>query len=231
MQDFLYVKVLLYAYPKLSMLEEAISSGAEVKALLSFRAQCDAFTLAEKIADDILMARRLGALREMLDEALEECTEEERFLFEYKYFRRRSELCGRFAEKRSLACSKRNYFRKQNAAFRKMTALLLCRGYTKERFILEFGGFSPFRRVYRALKKGRERLLVAKRRRSGLVFAQNSSEPERGAGLLPLRTRATIAINANPAAQITITCRAEGKEEGSSSGGGSAVSLPDADCK
>ncbi len=173
MERYTYVKVLLYAYPKLDALAEAVAGGAEVKALLSFRMPADACRLAEKIAEEVVSAKRLSCLKSELEELWEGFSEEELFLLEYKYFRRKGELSGRFAG-RTLPFSERSYFRMQNALLQKVAARLIARGWTERRFFAEFGGFAPFVRVYRALKEGRERAVVFKRRRRELVFGQNS---------------------------------------------------------
>ena len=225
MKEYLYVKLLLYAYPKLELLEESAESSAEIKAALSFRTQCDAFTAAVKVADEILMAQKLRALREALDGVVSECTEGERFLLEYRYFRRKAELLGRFAEERPVCCTRRTYFRLQSYLLSKVAALLARRGYTRERIIADFGGYPPFRRVYRALKEGRERAVVFKRKRQGLDLCQNSSA-EAARGFLPRRTSATTARIASAAAQIATICTAEGAEE-TSAGGGSSEAPPE----
>ena len=54
----IYVKVLLYAFPKMKELASAISAGAEVKATLSFRALGDTFAVAESVANEVL--REIG---------------------------------------------------------------------------------------------------------------------------------------------------------------------------
>lgn len=205
MERFLYVKLLLYAFPRLERLEDSLRCSAENKALLSFRAQCDTFTLAAKIADMFLMADALCRLRGALSFAVNECTEEEKFLLEYKYFRRKKEL-SEFAGKR-LLCSRRTYFRHQSAVLSKMAALLARQGYTQREVVREFGGYPPFRKVYRALKEGAERRVVFARTEGAILFAQNSSA---GEGFLPLSTKKAIAAGTSTAAQIAAICSAEG---------------------
>lgn len=216
MQEYLYVKVYLYAYPRLQALEEGISACVENKALLSFRGGTDALVLMERLAEEIAAAKRLALLRAALGGVLERLCDEERFLLEYKYFRRKEELSksdGVFA------FSERSYFRKQNALLGKVAAALIRLGYTERDFYAQFGGFAPFMRVLRALKEGKERRLVWKRKRRGVEFQKSSAGA--GAGRFPLRTMAAIAATASPAAQITTICNAEGEEPVSSGGGAS----------
>ena len=224
MKEYLYVKLLLYAYPKLEVLEDAERSSAEIAAALSFHARCDAYTSAVKVADRVLMARRLGLLCDTLEEIISACTEEERFLLEYKYFRRKAELAAEPAEKRLLGYSKRTYFRLQQNLLSKVAAMLRRRGYTRERVAEEFGEYPPFRRVYRALREGRERAVIKKRREGALEFTQNSSA---GAGrFFPLKTNAITASTASAAAQMATICTGVSEGEAGSSvseGGGSGV--------
>lgn len=223
MKDHLYVKLLLYAYPRLAVLEEAARSSAEIKAALSFRAQCDAFTAAVRVADEILIAERLRALKEALDGVVEECSGEERFLLEYKYFRRKAELAAAFAEMQPVCYSRRTYFRLQENLLSKIAAMLLRRGYDREQVAAQFGEYPPFRRVYRALKEGRECAVLRKRKRQELRFPdQNSSET--ACGRFPRMTSAPMASTARQAAQMAMICTADGAEDGSSDGGGSSAS-------
>ncbi len=218
MEQYLYVKVLLYAYPKLPMLEEATRSGAEVQAALSFRAYGDAAALAEKIMEEILYANKLHLLALALDEAVGECGETEQFLLEYKYFRRKAVLRDRFSGM-EIASSERNYYRLQNALLSKMAGLLARRGYTEKRFFEEFGAFAPFMRVYRALKAGKERAVVRKRTKQEIAFRRQNSSAAEDLGRLPRRTKTAIATSANTAAQITAIWTGEGADEGAPSDG------------
>lgn len=218
MEKLNYVKVYLYAYPKLGALADAVSDGAEVKALLSFRSQEDALALAERIAGEIACAGRLRMLKQDLDGALAGCSEREKYLLEYKYFRRKSELAGKFRGV-VLDCSERSYFRMQNAVLGKVASLLLAKGRNFENFLFEFSDFRPFMRVFKALSEGQERKIVFKRRSRGLTFSggrekgQNSSCGE--GAFLPRSTNTAIARKAAHAAQITAICTGESGLSGS----------------
>lgn len=216
MGDYDYVKVLLYAYPKLDMLAEAIASGAETKAFLSFRAT-DTLNCAEKISQGILQSRILRKLANDMEDAFSRLSEEERYLLEYKYFRRKSELCGRFAET-SFSGSEREYFRRQNALLKKVACLLIARGVTEETFFRDLGDIPPFPRVYRAVREGRERMVIPKRKTQEIRF-QNSGSC--GAVFLPRRTNTAMTTTAAIARDATIICKAETFAVSSGSGTGS----------
>lgn len=220
MARYIYEKVLLYAYPKMGELAEAISAGVEVKAALSFREAGDPFALAERIADEILRRRKLLAAEKMLDETLSGLGEEELFLLEYKYFRRKKNLRGKFAG-RTVECSERSYFRRQNALLSRVSQLLAARGWSEERFLEEFGDNDVLMRLFRALEEGRERALVAKRAHRGIRFRPQNSGASSGAGdgFLPRRINTASNAAATHKRQITAICAGE-----SPSGAGSAGS-------
>lgn len=212
--NFLYVKTYLYLYPHMKTLEEDLARSVELKAALSYRMRGDAFTLATRIADELFLKERIIGLRETLEKIMDALTDGERELLKYKYFRKRG-----IAEKPTIiACSERQYFRLQQQLISKIRARLMASGYNEADFFSRFGDYLPFKRVYHALEEGRAQEVIGKRSRRPLVFCQNSSA---GAGRLPRRTSAAIAMSATPTAQITITCLAEGAEV---AGAGGAVS-------
>ena len=159
-----YAKVVLYAYPYLPALSDAVGVGAVNKAMLSFRSSEDALGTAERIAEELAVKFRLMRLNEAVDAALAGMSEEELFLLEYKYFRRRRVLRERFA-----ACrpdwSERTYYRRQNAVLRKFAAALVAQGWPERAYFSAFSSFPPFSRVYDAISAGREGAVVGKRSR------------------------------------------------------------------
>ena len=166
---FDYVKVLLYAYPKLRDIIAAVSVGVENKAMLSYKSYDGALEVAERIADEILLKKNLSDAAETLENMLRSLTREEVFFLEYKYFRRKKILREKFGGFVP-SCSQRSYFRKQELLLRKVASLLLLHGWTQERFFEAFGNFSFFMRLYRALIKGKERTLCSKREERGITF-------------------------------------------------------------
>lgn len=94
MNGYDHVRALLYAYPMAEMLARAVRDGAKVRAALSFRNQRDTLSVMESIAADMEYADRLLHWKEQLERAISYCGEEERFLLEYKYFRRGKHLDG-----------------------------------------------------------------------------------------------------------------------------------------
>ena len=77
-----YVKVILYAYPKLDEIAEATERSGENKAALSYRAPGDTFAVALSVAEEFILAERIRALKTTVDEMLSGLNGEERFLLE-----------------------------------------------------------------------------------------------------------------------------------------------------
>ena len=201
-----YAKVILYAYPRLEEMAEAVGIGAENKAYLSFRSKESALALAEKIAEELAVKSRLLRLKEAADAVVAACTEEERFLLEHKYFRRKELLGGRFAGMR-LGCSERNYFRLQAALLKKAAAHFAAHGWTEEGFLRAFGSFSPFRHALAALSEGREKGFRRGKSAVCAAKAQNSEErSSRPAERLPRKTSTATATAAAQRMQMTAIC-------------------------
>ena len=174
MQGYEYEKLILYSYPHLEAIAEAMEQAARNKALLSVRSSEDTLSLLERISEDALTAQELRALRAETEKILLALNEEELYLLEYKYFRRRRVLRDRFADY-ELTLSERSYFRRQNELLRKISFHLRTCGVTKENFFARFGHFSPFMRVYRALERGLDVKLAERRKKCGLVFRRQKS--------------------------------------------------------
>lgn len=197
-----FVKVLLYAYPRLRELAESVSAAVENKALLSFRSYGNALDCAEKIVEEIILGRNLESAADAVDKALKNLSEEELYFLEYKYFRRKRVLGERFGGFQS-ACSERSYYRKQAGLLKRIAFLLAALGWTEQRFFEAFGA-SFFMKLYRALEAGREQTITAKRTVGGLSFQKStcSSECAMG-GFLPRSTKNATAMHDAHTMQMT----------------------------
>lgn len=204
--DCLYVKVLLYAYPRLREVSEAVSAGVENKAALSFRSTLSALDTAERIAEEIFLRKNLDCVTDAIERALSMLSEEEMFCLEYKYFRRKRILGVRFAGYSPLG-SERSYYRKQAELLKKICFRLAAAGWTETRFFEAFGEFPYFMKVYRALQAGRESAVTVKRGRRGFSF-QTSVPPSEGGrgGFLPRSTKNATATASAQKMQITAIC-------------------------
>ena len=160
-----YQKVLLYAYPKLGRVAEDIGQIVEAKARASVMGRESALACAEKLIGYNFLRGQLLFLKDALDGLLANLTREERFLLEYKYFRRKKELAA-YADLR-LSCSERTYFRRQQRLARTVNAELVRRGLTEEWFFEAFSGVSFFMSALDSVRRAEGRL-VDKRTRSGV---------------------------------------------------------------
>ena len=137
-----YQKVLLYAYPKLERMAEDIGQIVLAKARASVMGRETALACAEKLIRYNFLRGQILFLKDELDGMLSCFSREERFLLEYKYFRRKKELAA-FSDVR-LSCSERTYFRRQQRLARAVNAELVRRGLTEEWFFEAFSGVSFF---------------------------------------------------------------------------------------
>ncbi len=199
----LFVKVFLYAYPRMRALAEAVSAAVENKAVLSFRSMDSALTAAEKIVDEMLLQRNIDGAADCVERVLKTLSDEELFFLEYKYFRRKRLLKEQFTQF-SPFCSERNYYRKQAALLRKITFLLAAQGWTEQRFFEAFGEFPFFMKMYRLLSGGKEQRMTAKRNRTELKFQKSVCSSEcRTGGFLPRSTKNATAMAAAHTTQMT----------------------------
>lgn len=225
-------KVILYAYPHLGALAEASQVAAENKARLSFRARMDTLREMELVANELAVRVHLLRLERAVEEFVCTCSREERFLLEYRYFRRKKELVsyGEFA----VPWSERTYYRRQSALLKKAAAFFSANGWSEEEFLDVFSDYQPFMRLRRSILSGRESAVVARREKRGLVFSvqnpscvRQKSFCSRG-GRLPRSRITATAIAATQARTITTICNAFA--EPSSVSGGVCPS-PDTFCK
>lgn len=227
MNGYDYVRALLYAYPKMEMLAEAVRTGARVRAGLSFRAPRDTLSVMESIAADMQYADRLLVWKEQLERVLRLLGEEELFLLEYKYFRRRRKLI--VMEEAAFPLSERSYFRRQRELLEKLSVELNKRGYGREEFFCDFEGFSPLMRICSALGQGLERRLVERRNGGRMRFKddQNSSASGGEGERFPRRMKNAMAATAAMPTESAAICQPEGLSDSAGSGVGVSSAGPE----
>ena len=197
-------KAVLYVYPMMKKLAEATRVGARNKALLSYRSRCDALHDLEAVAQEVLLAQRLDDLSELIDALLEQLNQEELFLLEYRYFRRRKALAQLGSD---IACSERNYFRKQERLAKKVASYLFARGITTEYFFTAFKSCTCLMKVYNAVANGAEKKICARREQREITF--HGSNCSGGEDLLPRATNTAITSTATAVSVINTIWTAE----------------------
>lgn len=199
-----FVKAILYVYPAMGALADAARTAAENKALLSYRSRFDAMHDLEAVAEEVFLGERLDSLKNLTDRVLTRLSEEERFLLEYRYFRRKKML-ARFGQE--LFCSERNYFRKQERLLRKIAAQLSLNGVTEEYFLKAFEKSVCLMKVYKAIVSGGELKICARREKRTLRF--HGSKFSDGADFLPCATNTATTMTATAASVIKTIWTAE----------------------
>lgn len=192
-------KAILYVYPMLGELAEASRVGARNKALLSYRSKSDAMSDLEAVAEEVLLSRRLEELQTVVDGFLSRLSKEELLLLEYRYFRRKKVLATFGGE---IDCSERNYFRRQERLLKKACSYFAVKGVTEEYFLEAFKNSVCLMRVYRAILKGWELKICA--RRTGRPIHFHGSKFSGGAAFLPCATN-TATISTATAASVIKT--------------------------
>lgn len=160
-----YQKVLLYAYPKLGRMAEDIGQIVRAGAVASCFGKESALACAERLMGYNFLREQLLFLKGELDGICAALDREERFLLEYKYFRRRKELVS-YADLR-LNCSERTYFRRQQRLSRTVNAEFVRRGLTEAWFFEAFSGVPFFLSALESVRRS-EGEFVDKRTRSGV---------------------------------------------------------------
>ncbi len=162
-----YQKILLYLYPKLGGLircaeeivrAKAVASGTDVRT-----EQC-----IEKIIEYIRFRDELVVLSEKMDKIFATLGTEERYLLEYKYFRRKSRLEGEFAGV-CVSCSERTYFRRQARLASKLNGLFVRSGLDEGWFMRSLGAFPYIQDALAKLGGCGEGAFADKRAKSALA--------------------------------------------------------------
>ncbi len=132
-----YQTVILLVYPRLERLIFDIGQMAEAKAYASYNGRETAEKCVEKILEYMHVRDCFAALQGMTEDILAELTREERYLLEYKYFRRRRMLDGEFADIRMPYCE-RTYYRRQRRLAGRLNSLFLQHGADETWFLRLF---------------------------------------------------------------------------------------------
>ena len=148
-----YQAALLYVYPKMARIEEHIGQLVEAKARASYAGKESAEACAEKMINYLCAKDCIAFARTALEEILSGLSREERYLLEYKYFRRRKVLEGEFA---GLCCpfAERTYYRRQNALAHKLNGQFMRRGMSEAWFLRTFSDIPFMMNVLRQVRAG-----------------------------------------------------------------------------
>ena len=131
-----YTIAMLYVYPRIGKIIRDIDGMVEAQAFCCFGTESCEKT-AERIAGYICAKSSFVILKDALENILSRLTKDERYMLEYKYFRRRSKLEGEFCGY-ALDCNERTYFRRQARLSEKLNASFLHEGMDEAWFTGNF---------------------------------------------------------------------------------------------
>ena len=173
-----YQKVLLFVYPRIGKIVRDIDGMVEAQACAVSGSESGE-RVAERIAGYICVKGSFLFLKERLEEMLSRLTKEERYMLEYKYFRRRKKLQGEFCGF-TLSYNERTYFRRQARLADKLNASLLREGMNEMWFSDHFSQVGFMMTALENVKKGVTEL-TDKRRKKALA-CENRRARKKSAG-------------------------------------------------
>ena len=127
-----YQKTVLFLYPKLPRLVKDLTERIEIKAITSYNEKVNAEERIEKLIEYIYAKNCLEFWKTEMDELVSAFTTDEKYLLEYRYFRRKKILSENFAGY-EMNCSERTYFRRQQRLAYKINAEMQKRNLTENK--------------------------------------------------------------------------------------------------
>ena len=148
-----YQAAMLLAYPRAEKLIENLGQLADAKAYGSYSGREATEVCVARILSYLHARDCFAVLRDKVDEVLSQLTREERYLLEYKYFRRRKVLEGEFADMQC-AFSARTYYRRQRRLEGKLNSLFLRGGADRAWFRALFSDIAYMRSLVEGVRRG-----------------------------------------------------------------------------
>ena len=167
-----YQAVILLLYPRLRRVAEDIAQVVEAQAVSSFAGRVTAEQCIERLLGYTRARNIFLRLAERVAEVCSALSREEKYLLEYKYFRRRKVLEEQYGDL-CLHCSPRTYYRKQGRLSARVNALFVRAGMTQAWFDRELAPLPYIASAVRSLRS-RPGALVDKRARRELNIAEPS---------------------------------------------------------
>ena len=167
-----YQQILLYIYPKLNRFIEDIQSFINYRAVHSYHIHLKVEKNISTMLDVLDRKRKLMLAQEILTKLFEQFSDEEKYLLEYKYFRRKELLLGKYRDF-PLNYSSRTYYRKQKKIEAKVNALFMQQSLDEKWFLQNFSSIPTVMQLYNDIQKGKLQL-ADKRRYSELLLKKAS---------------------------------------------------------
>lgn len=177
-KKYTYEKTLLYAYPYLGRMSEAIGRETEVKAALSYRRE-NTERVVEELLDGIFQREILQEIGRKIGEILKEFSKEERYLLEYKFFRRKRKLIA-YGEDVLSQLSERTIYRRQKEILKKFSALSAIRGINERWFSENLLPMDWMEAIYRRVEAGDDFRVAGKHKSRPFLRRRRESGTESG---------------------------------------------------
>lgn len=142
---------------------ESIAHSVYNRAVMSINYHKSSYDEYFIIMERILLKDKLLLIKSKMDFIVNKLTFNERYLLEYKYFRRKKILSTIYGSCK-LDYSERTYFRKQNELLSKLKSLFDIHGLTFSYIITNLSDCDFFIRMYNKIVSGNERAIVSKRK-------------------------------------------------------------------
>lgn len=187
-----HVKVMLFLYTRTDRLIECLGQIVEAKAIASFSDRRSTEECVEKMIEYTHFRNCLLVLSGEMKEIMSELTKEERYLLEYKYFRRKKMLEGEF-KGMELDFSERTYFRRQIRLSAKLNGLFELHGLGERWFEKNLCGIPYIAAALERVREGGKDEFSDKRVRAMLSCAKTQRNVRRRAGLAQTERRGASA--------------------------------------
>ncbi len=153
MENIKYEEVLMQLYPRLNGILEQLQKKITRLAVRSFSSFKNADDCAEKILKVVETKKKIDELYYFMTQVIKRLTEEEKAIFNYRYFDYRS-IDG-------FCYGSRNYYRKQNKAFIRLRELLGYIGLTKDAFFKNYADLPCVKVMIENLSSKKKKLSLA----------------------------------------------------------------------
>lgn len=179
-----YEKTLLYLYPHLDKMSAALDTSLRTQAVLSYRRRESAEALVERLLLSDFQSAFLLQTKAELDGLLGAFPQEDRFVLEYRYFRRKRYM--RVYEREAFRMSLRTFYRRQHRVLQKFSAALHRRGMDEKWFLDNFSQMDWAMRVYEKVRAGRDSYLLGKYKNSPFFRTDKNTEKEEEEASMPV---------------------------------------------
>lgn len=155
---FGYEKTVLYLYPYAERLKESYEALAETKKETSYRMN-DAVKVVQEVITAYGIANNIDVWRKATDDILLELSEEEKCLLEYRFFRRKKYLMGKYY-RFCFPFSYTSFFRRIRALTKKVSEMFGEAGFTEKKFLDNFSDCGEIMTAYRNVELGKDECLL-----------------------------------------------------------------------